>query len=211
MKTQSAKLLNALPLVLAAALSACGSNNPTTGGVPGVGIAGGGIITSPGVNSIQSDGSMVVSFSGQAQATSSYRLLAGQFPLTTGNCGSTGSYACFRDRIGGQTVEDLSVLGHAFGALSLGTTAAYGGSQQKPERFYYPIDGRTNITFSIGSNGGSSVPVSGVITLSPQFVANELAGRPVVGLGLDLSAASGVWGGQAFLLTSQSNGSFIVF
>jgi hypothetical protein len=210
MKTRYAKLLKALPLLFAVTLSACGNDNADqNGGVP-IGVATGGITT--GVNGPQADGSIVVSFTGSGQATSSYRILAGQFPVTTGNCGNDGSFACFRNRIGGQTVQELGILGRSWGALSLGTVAAYGTSYQKPERFYYPRDGRTSISFSLGGGGsGSAVPVSGVITLSPQFVATELGNQQIIAVGLDLSAASGQWGGQAFLLTGPNNGSFIVF
>ncbi len=210
MKTQYAKISKALLLILTVALSACGSDNPAdqNGGM-GVGVNTGGVSVGP--SGVQADGSQVVSFSGTGQLTSTGRLLAGQFMATTGNLGSDGTYAYFQNAIGGRTSEDLFILGHSWGALSLGTVAAYGSTMQKQERFYYSRDGRTNISVSVGTYNGSGIPLSGVITLSPEYMARELGGRQIVGVGIDLSTWSNILGGQAFLLTGPNNGSFIVF
>lgn len=208
------KALTPIACLMAVALGGCGSDNNNGAGVGGGGIPGGTVV-SPTV--INPDGSMSVAFQGTGTLISQSRMLAGTFPVTTGNIpcpnDSSGQYFCFRNQIGGFTAGERIYFGQTFGAINVGAVAAIGGAAvQKVEKFYGLIDGgRSNISISVVSNGGS-VSFSGVLTLSPQYMSYELRGNPVTSLAFDLSSvASGGLGGQVFVLTNSPYRSFFVF
>ncbi len=203
----------AVTLLALLLVTGCGSDPENNN--PGIGGGSGGVITTGVVTN--ADGSSSIGFSGVGTLTSTSRMLAGTFPVTTGNVSCpndyTGQYFCFRNQLGAITASERIFFGQTFGQMNLGSMGAIGGaSVQKYEKSYSLVDGgRSHIAISVVSNG-TSVQFSGVLTLSSQDMANELRNNAVTSLAFDLSSVSvNGLGGQIFVITNSPYRSVFMF